>query len=81
MYYVYILYSESLDRFYIGSAADIQARLIKHLQNHSGYTAKAKDWSIVYSEAFSTRSHAMAREKQIKAWKSRTMIQKLIEYK
>jgi putative endonuclease len=31
---------------------DVKARLQKHLGNHSGYTAKAKDWKIVFSEQF-----------------------------
>ncbi|AUP80250.1 GIY-YIG nuclease family protein [Flavivirga eckloniae] len=30
-YYVYILYSEKLDRCYIGSTSDVSKRLEKHL--------------------------------------------------
>lgn len=50
MYYVYILYSKDLDRYYIGSTSDIQPRLTKHLSEHSGFTGKAKDWEIVWTE-------------------------------
>ncbi|MFZ6024448.1 MAG: GIY-YIG nuclease family protein [Bacteroidota bacterium] len=50
MNYVYILYSRQLDRYYIGSTSDIQSRLTKHLSEHSGFTGKAKDWIIVWTE-------------------------------
>ncbi|QAA81749.1 GIY-YIG nuclease family protein [Aequorivita sp. H23M31] len=78
MYYLYILYSEHLDRYYIGSTEDISVRLKEHLWNHEGFTARAKDWEIRYSENFLTRSEALAREQQIKKWKSRKLIEKLI---
>ncbi|QAA81750.1 GIY-YIG nuclease family protein [Aequorivita sp. H23M31] len=78
MYYIYILYSEHLDRYYTGSTEDISVRLKEHLWNHKGFTARAKDWEIRYSENFLTRSEALAREQQIKKWKSRKLIEKLI---
>ncbi|PVW13299.1 excinuclease ABC subunit C [Marixanthomonas spongiae] len=67
-----------LIRYYIGSTSDIGKRLKKHLQNHKGYTARAKDWKLVYHEVFSTKAGAYARERKIKSWKSRVMIEKLI---
>ncbi len=79
MHYFYILYSKNLDRYYIGSTSQTpEERLQKHLANHSGFTGKAKDWEIVYSESFSSKEEAGRRERQIKLWKSKTMIQKLI---
>ncbi|MBS1782441.1 MAG: GIY-YIG nuclease family protein, partial [Bacteroidetes bacterium] len=49
----YILYAESLDRFYIGHTTEtIEVRLRKHLSNHKGFTAKAKDWIVVFQENF-----------------------------
>ena len=42
------------------------------------YTAKAKDWIIVHIESFETKTEALKREKQIKNWKSKLMIDKLI---
>ncbi|RQP13928.1 MAG: GIY-YIG nuclease family protein [Chryseobacterium sp.] len=53
MYFVYILYSETLDKYYIGSTANVEKRLEKHLQKHSGFTARAKDWKVAFSEEFS----------------------------
>ena len=78
VYYVYILYSAELDKYYVGSTKDISTRLEKHLSNHKGFTSKAKDWVLKYQELYSTNSEALKRETQIKKWKSRKMIERLI---
>ena len=79
MPFTYILFSQTLDRFYIGSTElPPEERLKKHLTNHSGFTAKAKDWTIVYLEEFQTIKEAQGREAQFKKWKSKPMIEKLI---
>ena len=80
MFTTYILHSKQLDKFYIGYTADnVLVRLSKHLANHKGFTAKAKDWKIVYQEIFTTKQDAMKREKQIKGWKSNIRIKELID--
>ncbi|MCO5264958.1 MAG: hypothetical protein M9948_03625 [Lentimicrobium sp.] len=43
-----------------------------------GFTVAANDWCVVYVETFQEFKDALSREKQIKAWKSRIMIEKLI---
>ena len=79
MYIVYILYSINKDRYYIGFTGDeIQERLRKHNSNHKGFTGKVADWRIVYTESFIQKNEAMKRELQIKKWKSRKLIEKLI---
>ena len=78
-YHVYRLHSKLLDRYYIGSTQDITKRLEKHLSNHKGYTSRAKDWLVVYSESYLTKSEALLRERKIKSWKSKKMIEKLID--
>jgi putative endonuclease len=80
-YYVllYIIYSSSKDRYYVGSCQDVQGRLRKHNTNHSGFTGKTADWIIKWTEEQPDKSTALKRENQIKAWKSRKMIEKLID--
>ncbi|WP_299011685.1 GIY-YIG nuclease family protein [uncultured Tenacibaculum sp.] len=78
-YFVYILYSKTLDKYYIGSTNDVVNRLKKHLSNHKGYTSKAKDWIVVYQEECDSKEVAVKREFSIKKWKSRKMIEVLIE--
>ncbi len=80
MFITYILYSKTLDSYYIGfSSTSVEERLKKHLALHKGHTAKAKDWEIVYTEMFPTKDGAMKREKQLKDWKSKIRIAELIK--
>ena len=78
-FYVYILYSRLLDKYYIGhSGSALEERLQKHLSQHKGFTAKVKDWEIVYTEIYSSKTEAFQREMQIKKRKSRKYIEELI---
>jgi putative endonuclease len=75
-FYVYIIFSQSLDKFYVWFTGDnLEERLRKHKTNHKGFTGKAADWSIVYTEIFNTKPEAQHREKLIKSWKSKRKIQ------
>ncbi len=79
MYFCYILYSKSLDRFYIGHTGDnLEERLRRHLSNHKGFTNRAKDWTVIYHESFTDKESAYKREIEIKSWKSKVKIQALI---
>ena len=76
---VYILYSVHRDRYYVGfTGDDMNSRLHKHNSNHKGFTGKEADWKVVYIETYDLKGSAMKREKEIKGWKSRRMIEKLI---
>ena len=81
MYLVYIIYSSALDRYYIGTTNNIEERLKKHNSNHNGYTGKANDWLLMYSESFESKSECLKREKQLKSWKNRGRIEQLISKK
>ena len=75
----YILYSSTRNRFYIGYTGErIEERLRRHNSNHSGFTGSVNDWTVVYAETFSEKSLAAKREREVKAWKSRARIEKLI---
>lgn len=57
MFFVYILYSPSKDKYYIGQTQDLQDRVNTHnLRKNLG----ANDWQIKYSEEFESRSEAIA---------------------
>jgi putative endonuclease len=80
MCHFYILYSTTLDRYYIGHSCDsLENRLRQHLYEHAGFTGKAKDWKLVYHEVFPLKSAAYARERQVKRWKNRLLVERLIE--
>ena len=75
----YILYSAALDGYYIGHTTDhLDERLRKHLSDHKGYTSRARDWTVVYTETFQSKADAYKRELEVKGWKSKRRIKNLI---
>jgi predicted GIY-YIG superfamily endonuclease len=77
-FFTYILYSESLDQYYIGHTADLEDRLFRHNNSGSKSTKKAGDWKLMYKASFSTRAEAMKQEKEIKNKKRKSYIEQLI---
>ena len=76
--FVYIIYSIKADKYYVGVTDNPEARLHKHNSYHRGFTSVAKDWEIKYLESHSDKREALKREKQLKNWKSRKMLESLI---
>ena len=58
MFHVYIIYSEKLDLFYVGSTANLIDRINRHNNGRSKYTKKGIPWHIVYSMKYESRSDA-----------------------
>ena len=77
-FFVYILYSNHLDKYYVGYTSNLKKRLTEHNNGVSLYTAKASDWLLKYSEQLPDRISATNREKEIKKKKSRKYIEWLI---
>ena len=75
---VYILYSKTIDQFYIGHTENLNDRLFRHNNSVSKATKKAKDWILVYQEYFDTRGEAYKKEMEIKKKKSRKYIEQLL---
>ncbi|MDA3840455.1 MAG: GIY-YIG nuclease family protein [Patescibacteria group bacterium] len=77
-HYVYILYSESFGRYYVGSCINIDQRLDRHNAGATSSTKPYRPWVVVYSEEYSTKGEAIKRELQIKKKKSRKYIEWLL---
>ncbi len=77
VYCLYILQSESTGRYYIGQSQDVTERLAYHNANYSKSLKNRGPWKLVYTETYSTRSAAVRREREIKSWKDRRMIDRL----
>ena len=78
---LYIIYSKKINKYYIGITGDIiEERIRRHNSNHKGFTGKTNDWEIVYTKYFENKKDAIAKEKEIKSWKSRLKIEKLIKH-
>lgn len=65
MFFVYVIYSAKLNRYYVGYTIDLETRILEHNSGISTYTSKAKDWVLKYTEKFDTREQAMIRERNI----------------
>ncbi|MCF8367050.1 MAG: GIY-YIG nuclease family protein, partial [Bacteroidales bacterium] len=78
-YHFYILHSATNDKLYIGHTSQLEERLQKHNSNHKGFTGNSSDWQVVYKEIYETKAEAYARERQVKAWKSRRRIKEMVE--
>ena len=78
MYFCYILFSKSKNRFYVGHTGDLDDRLARHNEGRSSATRHGAPWELVYSQKFESRAEAMARESEIKSWKSSKRIRELL---
>ena len=78
---MYILRSQTSQRFYIGSATDAEKRLVEHNRGQTPSTRGKGPWVVVYREEFQTTREARQRELQIKSWKSHRSIQEMIDAK
>ena len=64
IYHVYILYSSSLDRFYVGQTNDLQNRIVEHNNGESAYTSTGVPWTLIWStKKPSFRSSELLEEK------------------
>ena len=67
---VYILASQRNGTLYTGVTSDLPGRIGEHRQGvGSKFTAKYKVHPLVWFEMHATMDAAIAREKQIKAWR------------
>ena len=78
MFTVYILFSSSIDKYYIGYTNDLERRLTEHNRKKGKYTDGGIPWRLVYQEEYESKSEAMNREKFIKSQKSRQYILSII---
>ena len=79
MYFIYILYSNASDLFYVGYSTNVERRLMEHNStSFTTFTSKHRPWILkalfVCSEQ---ENEAMAIEKFIKKQKSRKLLEML----
>ena len=82
MYWVYALYNKKHNKIYIGQTVDLE----KSLRNHNNkqddthvYTRQFDGvWVLMHKEIYKTRQDALIREKQLKSYRGREFVKKLI---
>lgn len=80
MHFVYIIYSPTLDHFYVGESLNPQQRLQWHNEHvfRNAYTKSSNDWRLVLILELSDKKDARIVERYIKAMKSSSFIKKLL---
>jgi putative endonuclease len=77
-HFVYIIFSEKTDKYYVGSSHNPEIRLLLHNDGATRSTKSGIPWKLVYTEMLENKSMAIKREFEIKRKKSRKYIQELI---
>ncbi len=67
IFVVYILYSSSLEKYYVGSTADFAKRIVEHNSGKGNFTSKGVPWVEVKVIDCVSRSEAVVLERKIKS--------------
>ena len=79
----YVLYSKSIDSYYVGYTSDFEGRLRLHRSGYFGgksYTCRATDWELFLLIPCQIIEQAVYIESRIKKMKSRQYIENLRKY-
>jgi putative endonuclease len=80
MYIVYILYSYSGKKSYVGFTNNIERRLSEHnVTATKGFTLRYRPWTLVDTEYFDDKVSAMLKEKFYKSGVGRAQAKIIIE--
>ncbi len=78
-YYVYILFSDKFDKYYIGQTNSLNDRLRKHNNGKVLSTKPYIPYKMVWSCSTPSRQESMQLEKKLKNLKSKVRLKKFIE--
>ena len=81
IHHLYIIYSSSVNKYYVGETHNTVGRLIKHNAHSYGnsFTKIASDWNYVLIMECQSKQDAIYLERFIKRMKSRKFIEKVIK--
>jgi len=77
MCHIYILQLNDKS-YYIGSTSNLENRINEHRNKKVKSTKNKLPFELKYAEQYNSRGEAQSREYQIKNWKSRKAIERLI---
>lgn len=63
----YILWSELIQKFYVGSTEDLPQRLLRHNSGRVKFTSKGVPWQLIWSFEGVDRKEAFKLEMKIKS--------------
>ncbi|MCX2679316.1 GIY-YIG nuclease family protein [Galbibacter sp. EGI 63066] len=65
-FYVYILYSQKLDKYYKGYTNDVTQRLQQHNSGYESFTSKGVPWELKLALPKPTEREAIQLERKLK---------------
>jgi putative endonuclease len=79
MFFVYILYSPSCKKTYVGFTSNLLERFKSHNElGTKGWAVKFRPWVIIHTEEFTTKEGAISRENWFKSGVGREYITVLV---
>ena len=80
MYFICIIYSKKLDRYYLGTTDDVSERLCEHNSGfyNESFTVKGIPWELSLSFECESSQKAYGLENFLKRMKSRVFLEKII---
>ncbi len=79
MFIVYVLYSPSVNKFYVGYTSNLESRLLSHNQlGTKDWAKRYRPWNLVYTETYPSKSSAWKREKELKTGLGHEIIRKML---
>jgi len=79
MYNVYILFSERLNKRYIGSTSDVNNRLKEYNSGKSKFTKAGIPWELIYQESYQSNQEARLRELFLKSSVGRELLDQILK--
>ncbi len=74
-FYTYILFSQTANKYYIGSTSNIVRRLNEHNSKQSASTKAGVPWKLMFTKEFVLKSDAIKLEYKLKKMKSRKYLE------
>ncbi|HUX61590.1 MAG TPA: GIY-YIG nuclease family protein [Ignavibacteriaceae bacterium] len=74
-FYTYILFSQTANKYYIGSTSNIVRRLNEHNSKQSASTKAGVPWKLMFTKEFVLKSDAIKLEYKLKKMKSRRYLE------
>jgi putative endonuclease len=80
-YWVYIIFSEKFDRFYIGQTNDLDGRIERHNSGYVESTKSFRPWGLKLALSKNSRSESMVLEKKLKNLNRTRLIEFIEKYR
>ena len=77
MFHIYVSYSKTFNKIYLGFTSNLEQRLISHnLKATKGWTIRYRPWKLIYHEEYDSKAEAMKREQSLKSHQGRDFMRK-----